>query len=385
MFLESVSLVCSAGEDSASVFSHLLRGQPCLSRLDSIPVGRLSKDYLARLDKVTNDDREHRLQDPAVLLGWHTAGRSLSHLTPAERRKTITLAGSSRGTSARLVESIGEFVREGRVNARSSPTSTSSVFATYIARREGLMGMASFVSGACATGLQILSLAKALTVADPATSVLSVTSEACLNPFTFAQMQRLGVLTAASERYPCKPLSPDRDGMALAEGAAAMLLTGEPSARTRAQLSGISCKSEASSMTGVTSDGRGLQQAIVEALKMAELRPSDVSAVFPHATGTKKGDRAELLALDSVFDGRPPAIIPTKWCYGHTLATSAQLSVAMAIEAIEQQCLPEPPYVTETLAAGSFYKKPKLPIRHVLVNALGFGGINCAAIVSALT
>src|SRR5690606_15947707 len=109
-------------------------------------------------------------------------------------------------------------------------------------------------------------------------------------------------------RYPAyRPFHPDREGMVLGDGASALLLTNK-SEHAVGEILGLGSVSESIGLTGVSSDGRALALAIKNALSDAKLRPADITAIVAHGAGTKKGDQAELNAIDSVFEKNSPPI-----------------------------------------------------------------------------
>jgi 3-oxoacyl-[acyl-carrier-protein] synthase II len=132
----------------------------------------------------------------------------------------------------------------------------------------------------------------------------------------------------------------------------------------------------------------GLQYAIENALEDASLRPEDIDAIVPHASGIPAMDRGEAAALRAVFGERlgqiplitlPPAI-------GDTLASAGGLAVAVAAMALREQSLPARIHAgtpESGLDAGPAPARPAF-LRHILVATGALGGQAAAAVLRAM-
>jgi len=101
------------------------------------------------------------------------------------------------------------------------------------------------------------------------------------------------------------------------------------------------------------------------AMALGNLSPNDIDIIVTHTPGTIKGDQAELNAIKKVFGAHYPALTTNKWKLGHTLGASGLLSIEMAILMLQHQEFIKIPYLES--------KTPE-KIKHVLINAVGFGG-----------
>ena len=89
-------------------------------------------------------------------------------------------------------------------------------------------------------------------------------------------------------------------------------------------------------------DDPGLESAIRQALRAAEIEPSDIDAIVPSGTGIPDVDAADRRGMKAVFGERLPEIpiilpIPV---FGLCGAGIGAVSVSLAAKAIEQQLLP---------------------------------------------
>jgi 3-oxoacyl-(acyl-carrier-protein) synthase len=189
---------------------------------------------------------------------------------------------------------------------------------------------------------------------------------------------------------PCRPFDINRRGLSLGEGAAFLLLEKERRAKDRCApiwgyVGGWGCSSDAYHVTAPHPEGQGAATAMRAALADAGLSPSDVDYVNAHGTATEANDRAEAMALESVFQGLGPLTSSTKGATGHTLGAAG------AVEAVISALSLSAGYVPGTV--GMKNPDPQLRIRHVpaggvsmplgvvLSNSFGFGGNNAALVL----
>ncbi|MEX2217964.1 MAG: beta-ketoacyl synthase N-terminal-like domain-containing protein [Phycisphaerales bacterium] len=129
----------------------------------------------------------------------------------------------------------------------------------------------------------------------------------------------------------------------------------------------------------------GTQYAIENALDDAGLRPDQIDAIIPHASGTPAFDSGEAGALRAVFGGRLREIplVTLTPSLGDCMASSGGLAVAIAAKCLSEQKLPArlhagtPP---PDLQAGPSPAR-ETPLRHILVATGALGGQNAALIL----
>lgn len=305
---------------------------------------------------------------------------------PESPRPSAVFFGSSRGATNLLETAHGDFLVQGRVPPRTSPSTTLGNLASNVAR----YGMRSCdaraddafeLSSACSSSFSAIQLAVAWLRAGLARACLAGGAESALTPFTLAQLAALGLLNRRQgEPAPCRPLALDSSNtMALAEGACALVLERMTRADARArsalaEIGGIGSSIEcAASPTGISPNGDALLRSMRAAC--AELTGAP-DAVVVHAPGTARGDRAELAAIRALFGDDGPALCSNKWLLGHTFGASGALSIELALALLEGVVPAAPPY-------ASFLTQPKRPVRSVLVNAMGFGGLALSVLLRA--
>lgn len=123
----------------------------------------------------------------------------------------------------------------------------------------------------------------------------------------------------------CKPLSRNRAGINIGEGAALFMLGTTPS---EVELMGVGESSDAHHPNAPHPDGTGALAAMRDALDRAGLVPDDIAYLNMHGTATPLNDAMEARAIHALFDPYLP-ISSTKPMTGHTLAAAGAIEAAM--------------------------------------------------------
>jgi 3-oxoacyl-[acyl-carrier-protein] synthase I len=181
------------------------------------------------------------------------------------------------------------------------------------------------------------------------------------------------------------PMSLNRRGINIGEGAALFLLSKEEAA---IELLGIGESSDAYHMSAPHPEGRGAEKAMQSALSDAGIAANAVGYLNLHATATPKNDEMESRAVARVFpDG--VATSGTKPLTGHTLGAAGATELAFCLLALQANQLP--PHIWDEKADPSL---PRLnlinekqvfksdAIRICMSNSFAFGGSNVSLIIS---
>ncbi|MGQ3891827.1 beta-ketoacyl-[acyl-carrier-protein] synthase family protein [Legionella sp. CNM-4043-24] len=162
-----------------------------------------------------------------------------------------------------------------------------------------------------------------------------------VEPQALFYYDRLGVI---SPRH-LKPFDKEHDGTLLAEGAAALVLESEASARARdavcyAEVVGGLSASEASGLFSLDAEGGPLARLIQRTLDEAQLQPADIAMITAHGNGNKKSDDSEARAISSVFSANSVPVTAFKWSMGHTLCASGVLDTVLTTCALREKTVP---------------------------------------------
>jgi 3-oxoacyl-[acyl-carrier-protein] synthase II len=217
-----------------------------------------------------------------------------------------------------------------------------AALAAHVARALGAGGPVLSPSIACASGTHAVGLARELIRCGRGEVFVAGGAEA-LCRFVVAGFNSLRATTATAVR----PFDARRDGLALGEGAALLVIESEAHARARGapceiEVAGSGTSSDAVHMTAPARDGAGAVRAMRAALDAAGLAPEAVDFVNAHGTGTVYNDAMELAAIEALF-GAGGAGIPVdgiKGAIGHTLAAAGAFEAIVCARVLRDGRIP---------------------------------------------
>jgi 3-oxoacyl-(acyl-carrier-protein) synthase len=353
---------------------------------DAFVVGRLAEGAERALASFVAERRTVRAFDRSAQLAAFAAREAIRQAGWRGGAPAGVAVGSSRGATGLLEHHHEAFLRnpEARLPNRTSPLTTLGNISSAVARELEVARLeadiAADLSMTCSTAAVALVTGAAWLRAGFGTRHLCGGAEAPLTPFTLEQMGAVGVLSRGEfDPWPCRGSAASTpNSMVLAEGAAMIALeVGSARERALAYLAGVgSAVERAESLTAMNEEGLGLQLAMRRALADAGL--DRVDAVVTHTPGTTLGDAAELAAVRAVFGDDLPVLVSNKWLIGHTLGASASLSLAFAVDLLRGEPAPRYPYPVPFAQ-----RQTARPLRSVLVNSAGFGGICVSLLLTA--
>jgi 3-oxoacyl-[acyl-carrier-protein] synthase II len=115
--------------------------------------------------------------------------------------------------------------------------------------------------------------------------------------------------------------------------------------------------------------------------------PADVDVVNAHGSATPLGDACEARAMELVFGERVGAVpvTATKGQHGHALGATGAWEAALSLATIEHGTVPRSVNSDdEDCGVAVTRRRLDAPVRTVLSNSAGFGGINAALVFRAL-
>jgi len=254
--------------------------------------------------------------------------------------------------------------------------------AECVAQQLGVTGPAYAISTACSSGAKALASGARLLRSGMVDAVVAGGGDA-LSAFTIAGFSALEAVSA--ER--CNPLSANRAGINIGEGAALFLMGREEGP---VRLSGWGESADAHHMSAPEPSGRGAAEAMERALARAGVARGDVDYVNLHGTATEQNDAMESLAVDRVL-GRAVPVSSTKPLTGHALAAAGAIEAVFAWHTLVDNPTGRLPThwwdgVVDTalpalrpVAPGTALGRP---VAHVLSNSFAFGGSNVALLFS---
>jgi 3-oxoacyl-[acyl-carrier-protein] synthase II len=266
----------------------------------------------------------------------------------------------------------------------------------HISMRYGFRGPNYTTVSACASSTNALIDAFNTIRLGQADVILSGGSEAAVNE---AGIGGFNAMHALSERNDSpetasRPFDVDRDGFVLGEGSACLILEEyehaiKRGAKIYAEVAGGGLSADAYHLTATHPEGLGAFNVMRNALKDAQMQPSDIDYINVHGTSTPVGDPSEAKAIvklfgDSAYDLN---ISSTKSMTGHLLGAAGAIESVATVLAVVNDVIP--PTINHFTDDPSF--DPKLnftfnkvqhrTVRAALCNTFGFGGHNASIII----
>lgn len=247
----------------------------------------------------------------------------------------------------------------------------------------GLKGLVTTVSTACSSAANAIMMGSRLIQSGQLDRVIVGGTDA-LAKFTINGFKTLMIL---SDTYN-KPFDNNRKGLNLGEAAAFLVLESEElvqkeNKKVLAYVSGFGNANDAFHQTASSENGEGAFLAMQKALKLANLKPSDIDYINAHGTATPNNDLSEGRAILRIFEENVPEFSSTKAFTGHTLAAAAAIEAVYSVLALQNNIIfpnlnfDTPMEEFDLLPQTTLKEKS---INHVLSNSFGFGG-NCSTVL----
>ncbi|MFZ4727951.1 MAG: beta-ketoacyl-ACP synthase [Pseudanabaena sp.] len=230
---------------------------------------------------------------------------------------------------------------------------------------------------ACATANWAIAQACELIRSGQCEMAIAGATDAAITPLTIAGFQKINVL-AKSGVY---PFSQEREGFALGEGAAVLVLESLESARQRdckiySRVLGWGITNDAYHATSPNPDNKMAAIAIKDCLTRSQISATDIGYINVHGTATQMNDAREAELIQRIFpDSKVSA---TKGATGHTLGATGMIEAAFCLLALRDRILP-PTLGMKTPAfdlrmVEQAERSPDL--QYALNFSFGFGGQN---------
>jgi len=266
--------------------------------------------------------------------------------------------------------------------------------AAQVAGALGVRGPALAVSAGGASGTAALAVAAEMIRSGQVQVAFAGGADAAITPPTLATFCAMQLLSTRNDdpARASRPFDADADGMALAEGAAVVVLESAALARQRgarvyARLAGAASVTEPGAATPRLEEaGRAMQAA----LRQPALLQGEIDYFCAYACASLDLDRMESDAIKRIFGAVTASkltISAPKSMLGHMLGASGGVDAIVCAKAIESGVVP-PTINLERPAEGCDLdytprEARRLPVRNAMCYAYGFGGHHVALCFSA--
>jgi nodulation protein E len=354
------------------------------------PAALISGDLVGPLE-IALDRKIGASLDPFALLALAPAHEALTQAglirhRSMEHRAALVLGHGFAGIHT-LEASYERFYgqKAARLHPLTVPKVMVSAPVSAVAMEFKMRGPVFAVSSACASAGHAIAQGAGFIASGACDIAVVGGSEAIATPGCLRGWEGLGAITATT----CRPFSAGRDGMAIGEGGAVMVLEALDHAQARgatilAEYAGAGFSSDAFHWTQPSLDGP--VTAMRAALAAADLAPDATVLISAHGTGTPLNDKNEAAAIHAVFGAhaKDHPVIATKSAHGHLIGAAAALQGVIGLMALAEGVAPpilgwqgaDPDCDLNLVLA------PAQPIAAdaLLLNAFAFGGLNTALV-----
>jgi len=286
-----------------------------------------------------------------------------------------------------------------RFNPFFIPKMIADIAPGYISIKYGFRGANFTTVSACASSANAIIDAYNYIRLGQADMFVTGGSEAAV---TIAGMGGFNAMHALSTRNDdpktaSRPFDKERDGFVLGEGAGALILEEYEHAIARgakiyAEVGGGGLSADAHHITAPHPEGLGAKNVMINCLRDANLKPTDVDAINVHGTATPLGDIAETKAITEVFGEHAYTlnINSTKSMTGHLLGAAGAIEAIASILSIKNGIVP--PTINHSTVDDAIDNKlnltlnkpQKRDVKVAMSNTFGFGGHNACVLFKKL-
>jgi 3-oxoacyl-[acyl-carrier-protein] synthase II len=279
------------------------------------------------------------------------------------------------------------------------PKMISDIACGHISIKYGFRGPNFATVSACASSTNAIIDAFNYIRLGQADAIVTGGSEAAV---TIAGVGGFNALHALSTRNDdpktaSRPMDADRDGFILGEGAGALILEEYEHAIARGakiycEIGGGGMSADAHHITAPHPEGLGARNVMINCLRDAGLKPSDVDGVNMHGTSTPLGDLAESKAIQQVFGDHAYTmnLNSTKSMTGHLLGAAGAIETISCILSMKHGIVP--PTINQFTADENIDAKlnftfnvaQKRDMNVIMSNTFGFGGHNACVLIKKL-
>ena len=324
-----------------------------------------------------------------------------------DRERIGVVHGTSIGGARALMKAQHLLDRDGpsAIPRKTAIQIWPNMAAAQIAMRWGLHGPSLTVTTACASSLDAIGTAARLIAAGPAEVMLAGATEGGISlagggadggfvPAMFHTSTLYGMEAPADDpKRAMLPFDRKRNGIVVGEGSAMLVLEAGERARRRGAtifgyVRGYGSLADAFHPSSPEPSGKWEARAMQLALADAGIAADRVDALIAHATGTPKGDTAEIRAINRVHGDRrvPLPVSSIKGHIGHSGAASGGMAIITGLlgmadgHFVHTAGTDEPdPEARFDVVIG---RPRRLAWSTLQVNSFGFGGQNASLVVT---
>ncbi|MDO4925388.1 MAG: beta-ketoacyl-ACP synthase II [Turicibacter sp.] len=341
----------------------------------------LDKKEMRRLDKFTQY---------ALIASDEAVKNSKLNLDEIDKSRFGVMVGSGIGGFHTHEHEFSNLFNKGpkRISPMYIPMTIINAAAANIAIKYDAKATCTSAVTACATGTNNVGDAFRYIKHGYADVMISGGCESSITPIAIAGFNNMRALN--SNNIPQKastPFDKDRSGFVMGEGAGILVMESLDHALNRnaniiCEIVGYGSTCDAYHITSPDPKGESASKAMEDAIKEANIEPSQVSYINAHGTSTPYNDLFETRAIKKVFkdDAKNIPISSTKSMTGHLLGAAGAVESIACIKSLEEG------YIHPTIGYSESEEEldldyvpnvgKKSDLKYALNNSIGFGGHN---------
>ncbi|MCC6875399.1 MAG: beta-ketoacyl-[acyl-carrier-protein] synthase family protein [Sandaracinaceae bacterium] len=398
--ITGAGMACHLGDDASDIELALRDGRvrPYVRFEEAAAVGA-GCELIGRYDGDVSDDALgidrslSRVMGRASRLALRAARAALAQaaIDPSD---IGVIVGSGTGdveTHVAIREHLAKHGRSRGIGPYTTPRIMSSGVSASLATVLRARGPSFSVAAACAGGAVNIAMATQLIEQGLCDAALAGGVEVADLHFHlgFDEMRAYNRKDNGAPERASRPYAKDRAGFVFGEGAGAVVLERERSAKARGapilgRVLGFGLASDGEGDMVKPSKG-GPLRAMQQALSRAGVSARSIDYVNTHATGTA-GDVIEVAALRELFGGRHVPYSSTKGYTGHTISAAGALEAIFTLAMLQggwiAPCPNADPVDPELESYPPVTRPTTCELKIALSNSFGFGGTNAALVLA---
>ena len=301
------------------------------------------------------DPKDLKRLDRFTLFAMYAGGKAIEDsgldFSKEDPYRCGVILGSGIGGLSEIEVQVERLLHKGpdRVSPMTIPKLMLNAAGGNLSIRYGLRGPNFTVATACASATNAMGDAMKTIQYDDADVVVTGGTEAAITAMGLSAFQNMRALSDRNDapEKASRPFDLGRDGFVLSEGAGILVFEELEHARARgariyAEVLGYGASGDAGHITQPDPAGSGAARAMSNALRDAKIDPSTMDYINAHGTSTPLGDKAETVAMKSVYGdhARKVAISSTKGSLGHSLGASGGIEMILTVLAVSNDTVP---------------------------------------------
>ena len=365
--------ICNIGQNIDEIYKNAISGtDSCFDYIEDIIKGTTLRTgrIKTELKEINNPDFDTRC-NKLILKNLELLESNLKELFKKYKKEEIGVIAATTNTGVEEYETT----KNKNLAQQGNPS-------LFVKEYLNLSNYHTTVSTACSSGIKAFSLASDLLDSDFLKAVIVVGIDA-ISKLPLFGFNSLEILSSK----PSNPLSINYTGINIAEAVCCFTVEKEENTTSGIKILSIGESTDTNHFTTPDPEAKEAKAAILEALKCANLKPSDIDYINLHGTGTLANDTMEARAIYDIFNNTVP-VSSTKQLTGHCLGAASALETAMLcklLDNFEGKLFPHiyDGYYNPNLPEIRLVKKDELfkKCKICMNNSFGFGGCNAILIL----